>query len=158
MLPPITELSAFIEKAGKATYAAGGGLTDQIERLGFIELIYIEGDFSYRDSYTGYYRSRGTEVVRYKNQPIWSTAYGGGIVKGKEGLVKITFQFLKKVMLAKPEGSGLFRGPTSFTDEDWVYRYKQDGDIEEFFGFEEIQKSGEKVFYHRIIGGTIVPL
>jgi hypothetical protein len=98
------------------------------------------------------------EVVRFKSKPVWSTAYGGGMVKGFETMARDTFNFLKKAMRAKTVGSTSARGPATFNDGEWNYVYTQEGGIEEFSGYEEILYKGKKVFYHRIIGGTIIPL
>lgn len=151
----LNKLQEFVSKAGAATYAGGGKEEKIPQRQGFKELVYIEGDWNYRDSYTGFTRSRGMEVVRYKQTPVWSTTYGGGMVKGKEELAKQTFSFLKKVMLTKDGNSFSARGPVNLKNGDWEYKYSQEGDITEFNGYEEIYYHGELVFFHRIIGGTI---
>lgn len=151
----LNKLQEFIHKAGAATYAGGGKPEKTPERKGFTELIYQDGDFSYRDSYTGFTRSRGMEVVRYQGTPVWSSSYGGGMVAGQEQLAKDAFNFLKKAMLSKEPGSNFFRGPTSLIDNDWKYKYQQEGEIEEFNGYEEIYFKGKLVFFHRIIGGVI---
>lgn len=154
---PITkeELLAFLDRAGKATYAGGGKDEENPERAGFIELLYTEGDFSYRDSYTGYYRSRGMEVVRYKGMPIWTSMYGGGMAEGKDELADITFDFLKKALGAREEGFESFRGPHVLEDGDWKHTYTQEGNALEFSGYQEIYYKGELVFFHRIIGGVV---
>ena len=90
------ELYNFIIKAGKNTYAGGANDLPNPERPDFHELEYKEGDFYYRDSYIGFHRSRGMEVVRFKNKPVWSQSYGGGMVKGKEDLADHCLTFLKK--------------------------------------------------------------
>ncbi len=149
------ELYQFIDKAGKSTYAGGGKREQKPERPGFIELIYSEGDWFYRDSYTGFYRSRGMEVVRYKDQPVWTASYGGGMIEGRDNLADETFTFLKKVMSTDEEGFESFRGPHNFKDGDWDYKYDQEGDINEFHGYEEIHFKGELVFFHRMIGGIV---
>lgn len=149
------ELRKFVFTAGAATYIGGGKEEENPERPGFKELVYIEGDWNYRDSYVGFTRSRGMEVVRYQETPVWSTSYGGGMAKGKENLAKETFSFLKKAMLAKDKNTFSARGPLNFKDGDWKYKYSQDGDIEEFNGYEEIYFKGELFFFHRIIGGII---
>lgn len=149
------KLFNFIDRAGKATYAGGGKREENPEREGFIELVYSEGVFDYRDSYTGYYRSRGTEIVRKNGVPIWSAMYGGGMVKGKDELAGQTFDFLKKAMSENEEGYESFRGPHNFSEGDWVYKYEQEGNVDEFHGYEEIHHKGELVFFHRVIGGTI---
>ena len=151
----LDKLKDFIHKAAAKTYAGGGRPEKNPERKGFIELVYQDGDFSYRDSYTGFTRSRGMEVVRYKGLPIWSSSYGGGMVSGQEHFAKDTFNFLKKAMLSKEPGSDSFRGPTSLIDNDWKYEYQQEGEVEEFKGYEEIYFKGNLVFFHRIIGGEI---
>lgn len=151
----LNKLQEFVQKAGAATYVGGGKYEKNPERPGFEELVYSEGDFSYRDSYTGATRSRGMEVVRYKGKTTWASMYGGGIVAGKESLDKQIISFLKKAMLAKDSNVFSARGPLNFKDGDWEYKYVQDGDIEEFSGYEEIYFKGELVFFHRIIGGVI---
>jgi hypothetical protein len=148
------ELYEFIDRAGKATWA-GDGEKITPEREGFDELEYSEGDFYYRDSFTGYTKSRGTELVRYKGQTVWAASYGGGMVDGKEDIQNECFTFLKKAMSADEDGFQSFRGPHSYKDGDWEYSYIQDGDINEFSGSEEIKYKGELVFYHKMIGGII---
>ncbi|OGE14073.1 hypothetical protein A2111_01140 [Candidatus Daviesbacteria bacterium GWA1_38_6] len=44
------QIYAFIDRAGKATYAGGGAESEQPERSGFKELEYAEGEWSYIDS------------------------------------------------------------------------------------------------------------
>lgn len=149
------ELSDFISKAAKATYAGGGKPVKNPERPGFVELVYPQGDFSYRDSYTGFYRSRGMEVVRFEGNPVWSSSYGGGIIGEDESIANQTFGFLKKAMSSEERGFDSFRGPHLFKEGDWEYVYKQDGDVFEFSGYEEIYYKSKLIFFHRMIGGVI---
>lgn len=148
------ELFEFIDRAGKSTYA-GGGKEVKPERKDFHELEFEDGDFYYRDSYAGHYRSRGMEVVRYKSKPIWAALYGGGMTEGSEKLANETFKFLKKAMSEDENGFQSFRGPHNLTDGDWRYSYEQNGDPFEFNGYEEIFYKNELVFFHRVIGGKI---
>ena len=145
----------FIDRAGKATYAGQGKEVGKPERPGFTEFEYTEGYFSYRDSYVGDNRSRGMEVVRHKDIPIWASTYGGGIIEGKEYLDPGIINILKKALAKDEEGFMSFRGPHESIIGDWKYIYKQDGDVHEFSGYEEIYYKGELVFFHRIIGGII---
>lgn len=149
------ELYLFIVKASQAIYPTGGPREKQPERAGFTELTFSEGDFDYRDSWTGFYRSRGMELVRFKNTTVWASLYGGGMIKGKKKLANETFTLLKKAFLAKPKHTQSFRGPKRLKEDDWEYKYSQAGDIEEFSGYEEILHKGKVVFFHRIIGGII---
>lgn len=149
------QIFKFIDRAGKATYA-GGGKEVEPERKDFHELEYQEGDFYYRDSYAGHYRSRGMEIVRYQGKPVWASLYGGGMVEGKENLANQTFEFLKKAMSTDEKGFESYRGPHRLKIEDWEYRYDQEGDTEECSGYEEIYYKGELIFFHRIFGGLII--
>ena len=148
-------LYEFIVKASAAAYAGGAKPEKKSERPGFVELVFTEGDFYYRDSYVGFHRSRGMEVVRFKGKPIWASNYGGGMVKGKEKLALKTFNFLKNAMLAKDLSFQSFRGPKFFKKGDWKYQYQQTGNTEEFAGDEKIFYKDELVFFHHIIGGEI---
>jgi hypothetical protein len=151
-----SDLHAFINKASQSTYFGGGEYEKVPERAGFLEMVNAEGDWSYRDSYAGIFRSRGTEVVRYQGNPVWTSAYGGGIVEGKESLVNDTFGFLKRAIAKKPQDEQCFRGPKEFAEGDWRYTYAQSGDVTQFVGHEEIFFQNEQVFIHDIIGGLIV--
>lgn len=148
------ELIAFIDRAGKATYAGGGKEEKQPQNTGFIELIYKEENLSYRDSYTGYMRSWGIEVVRYKNKPVWLASYGGGMTEGYKTFPDECFEFLKKALNNRE--NGLMRGPELLRDGDWKHTYQQRGDVYEFSGYQKIYYKNKLAFFHRIIGGLVV--
>lgn len=150
------QLTSFIHRATAATYAGGGSYEKIPERPGFLELVFEEGDWHYRDSYTGFYRSSGSEVVRYQNQIVWVSNYCGGMAHGAENFAGQTFDFLKKAMLAKPSDKQSFRGPDLLEDGDWRYIYQQKGDVLSFSGYEEISTAGRTIFTHEIIGGVVV--
>lgn len=148
-------LYKFIQKAGRSTYATSGVESVSYDKNGFKELNFKEGDYLYKDTYTGFFRSRGMEIVTLKNTPIWSASYGGGMmVDGADFAIK-TFDFLKLAFLTDEAGFQTFRGPHLLQKDKWVYKYKQDGDIEEFSGYEEIYFEEKLVFFHRMIGGLI---
>lgn len=147
------QLNSFIHRAAAATYAGDGSYEKTPERPGFLELVFEEGDWHYRDSYTGFCRSSGSEVVRYKGKIVWVSNYCGGMARGMEALASETFDFLKKAMLAKPSWS--FRGPDHFNNGKYEYSYQQRGDYLSFSGYEEIKQAGVPIFSHEIIGGII---
>lgn len=149
------QLYDFILRASSATYAGGGSYEKIVERSGFLEMVFQDGDWHYRDSYTGFYRSSGSEVVRYQDQIVWVSSYCGGMAKGSENLASDTFDFLKKAMLAKPKNKQSFRGPDHYSEQNWVYSYQQKGDVTSFSGYEEISHLGNVLFSHEIIGGII---
>lgn len=152
-------LNKFIGKASKATYAGGGGNVDEPQRNGFKELEYKEDDWYYRDSYTGFLRSWGHEVVWYKNNPFWTCLYGGGMtdsyMDNKTALE--TFTFLKKVLSAgDKENQFQPRGPKNFNDGKWSYHCDVEGTIEKFQGHEKISHNGTILFTHDFVGGLVI--
>lgn len=153
----LIQLAKFLVKAKTRTYA---GESKEIppQRSGFTELELEEGNFEYRDSYSGFFQAPGQEVVRYKGKPIWAMAYSGGMEKEYHGDVDFaikTFSFLKQALLLVEE-SKPFRGPDNLKEGDYEYINKIEGDIINFRGQEEILYKGEKVFTQNYIGGLII--
>ena len=100
----LTELQEFLQKASLETYAGGGSREEQPERLGHTELVFDEGLWKYRDSYSGYFQSWGQEILSYDGSVLWTQIYGGGMNKEFHGdgeFTNRTFEFLKKVMRTK---------------------------------------------------------
>jgi hypothetical protein len=154
----LNELNRFFGEASKATYAGGGKEVESWHK-GFKELDYMSGDWYYRDSYTGFFRSWGQEVVYYKDKPFWTSLYGGGMTDESQGdnefAIK-TFGFLKKAMSAGEKSSQFQpRGPKSFDEGEWSYSCEFKGDIKKFQGSEKIHFRGEVVFTHNFIGGIV---
>jgi len=155
----LIQLNEFLGKASKATYAGGGGRVEQPWRKGFIELEHTDGDWYYRDSYTGFLRSWGQEVVWYNDKPFWTCLYGGGMDEKymDDGQAEETFSFLKKVLSAgEKETHFQPRGPKDFEDGEWQYHCDLDGTIEKFSGNETISRRGEVVFTHDFVGGLVI--
>ncbi|MBI4973996.1 hypothetical protein HZC27_05275 [Candidatus Roizmanbacteria bacterium] len=155
MKPDSEKLYLFIAKALRKTYASLGVEEVSMNPDGFKELHFSEGELTYKDSYSGFFKSRGFEVIRFQNSPIWMCSYGGGMIKPDKSLAYKTFTFLKKVFLADTHGFKTLRGPSVFKDQNWEYSYSQKGDLNEFQGYEEIHLNNELVFFHHIIGGEI---
>ena len=153
----LEDLANFLVKA-KVNAWAGDGREILPQRPGFKELEFIEGDWEYRDSYTGYYYAPGQEVVRFKGRPVWTMAYSGGMkpeYHGNREFAKQTFAFLKEALkLVKP--SMPFRGPLEFKHGDFEYRNRFFGDIKCFTGFEIITYKGKEVFRQDYVGGLVV--
>lgn len=150
-------LVEFIKEASINTYAGGGSYESQPERPGFYELVYANEKWGYRDSYSGFFRSRGMEVVRYQERPVWASMYGGGMIDAlvTKEFARETFSFLKKALSADNKGFVSFRGPETMTIGKWRYEYTQSGDVLEFEGHESIFYQRKQVFGHTIIGGII---
>ncbi|MEK7459540.1 MAG: DUF5680 domain-containing protein [Patescibacteria group bacterium] len=152
----ILNLNNFLGMAMLKTYA-GGGMEVNSKEEGFRELEYKDGDFYYKDSFGGHRQSWGREVVWYKDKPVWSQLYGGGMEKKYQNDKKFThetFDFLKKAMSAG-EKKEMFqpRGPTEYIEGDWKYEARWTGNIERFLGHEDILYKSEVVFTHDFFGG-----
>lgn len=155
----LQELNHFLGKAALNTYAGGGAKVDP-EEPSFKDLNFEEGDWFYKDSYTGFFQSWGREVVWYEKKPFWTQIYGGGMTEKFQKDTQFahqTFDFLKKA-LSTGEKQAEFqpRGPTKFADGDWEYSCKWNGDLTRFEGHEQIMFKGEVVFIHDFLGGLIL--
>ncbi len=156
----LKSLNIFLKTATLKTYAGGLEPESNPERDGFTELVYHEGDYEYRDSYAGFFRSWGQEVIKYKDTPIWNSLYGGGMEEkyfDDRDFALETFKFLKKAMKQKTnDDSFQLRGPKIFKKGGWEYVCDWIGDIHDFSGNEEISFNGEIVFTHNFFGGLII--
>lgn len=155
----IAQLNKFMGRASKATYASGGGKVDKPHRNGFKELEYSEDDWYYRDSYTGFLRSWGQEIIWYKNEPVWTCLYGGGMHEKYMDSIHAnqTFAFLKKALsVGEKETSFQPRGPHVFEDGEWTYICEVFGDIKKFHGNETITNEGVTFFTHDFFGGLAI--
>jgi hypothetical protein len=155
----LSELNNFLGNAMKATYAGGGARLETSQRPGFIELEYDEHPWSYRDSYAGFIRSVGHEVVWRDGTPFWSMIYCGGMTlefTDSNEFADLTFLFLKKAM-STGEKCEVFqpRGPDVFIDGDWKYECDWSGSISDFKGSEAIRFENKISFTHDFYGGTI---
>ncbi len=152
------ELNSFIGKAVLATYAGSGPETGS-SASGFTELDFREGQWYYKDSYTGFFRSWGRETVWRDEEPLWTQLYGGGMEEefiGNKDFALQTFQFLKSAM-SSGDKIGAFqpRGPKNFTKGDWSYECGWEGGIKSFKGSEKIHFKGKLVFTHDFFGGLV---
>lgn len=153
----IKELTRFLVKAKVNTYAINGKEIPS-QRPGFKELEFIEGNWEYRDSYTGFYFAPGQEIVRFKGKPVWAMSYNGGINEKYHSnldFAKQTYKFLKEA-LKRVEESRPFRGPKNFKQEGYEYVDKSEGDIRFFRGTEKIFYKGKEVFIQDYLGGLIL--
>jgi Domain of unknown function (DUF5680) len=150
------EFLKFLIDAKRATYAAQGddaSVTPLID--GSRQLEYRSEDFLYRDIYFGMSYFIGQETVYHKNEPVWSMSYSGGVDR-KYGIdnVRAIYSFLRQAMREVTHDNP-FRGPKEFSEGEFVYHDRNDGDISEFHGSEEIKHGNEKVYSLRYSGGYI---
>ncbi len=155
--PSNDDLFDFIDSSKKGAYPAGSAYTPGLltpEWWGYKD---IKDGLVFTDEFVaGTSFSMGKEVVTHVDgKVIWGDVYGGRIVVGKENLNMEILDFLKFALGKSEDNFQSFRGPSTFIDGDWEYKYAQTGSIESFTGHEEIFYKGELVFYHDIIGGIV---
>ena len=155
----LNQLIGFLLKARLSGYA-GSAPKVSPQRPGCKEFeTFIEGDFSYRDSYAGYYCAPGQEIVWFKQKPIWMMAYSGGMLPEFHGNLEFTaktFNFLQKALKSSNKKYP-FRGSDHFDDGEFVYKNKTEGDITQFSGEEKILFKGKEVFFQKYVGGLVMP-
>lgn len=153
------ELIGFIHEAHIHTYAAKKNVSQTYRVKNFlsdhIDFEYKKGNWSYRDSYTGFYWPPGKEVIFYKGKPCWCMSYQGMLVGQytKDRALKI-YQFLKNCLKHTPKHHP-FRGPDNYFEDDFTYRFSKDGDAFYFTGREEIYQGNELVFFQDIMATAI---
>lgn len=152
-------LASFFASAATSTYAGGAGYVPAL-RPGFNEMEYKQNEWSYRDSFIGYFKSWGQETVYYRDKPVWVQHYGGGMESqyvGNKDFAEETFSFLKQALFAgKKVGQFTPRGPKEFVQGAWKYVSGFRGVIAKFQGSEEIFYNNKLVFTHSFFGGIAV--
>lgn len=143
------EIIDFLIRAKKATYAGKGAETDS-SRPASHDLIYEEGDLMYYDTYLGGPKFAGEEALWIGKKAFWSMNYIGRVT-GDD----FSGDFLKEALLRVPEDKP-FRGPEIYTDGDYSYQCKAEGDFEWFQGKETISYKGNVIYECYYHGGLII--
>ncbi len=138
----------FLIRAKKATYA-GHGNESEATRPASHDLMYGEGKYLYYDTYLGGDRFSGEEAVWIEGRPVWSMNYIGRVIgSGFSG------DFLKEALSRIPKERP-FRGPAEYSEGEYSYRCTVTGVFEWFQGYEEIFRSGEKIYECYFHGGLV---
>lgn len=152
MIEKEKELTVFLVRAKRATYAAGMQPVTP-SRMASHDLPYSEGPWYYLDTYLGGLKFIGEEAVWYESRPVWGMNYYGYILVETmpEGLP----QFLKAALLHIP-AEAPYRGPVEFSAGSLVYRCQWEGQLRCFWGNEWIEREGQKVYELRFHGGEVL--
>ncbi|MDF2985655.1 MAG: transcriptional regulator [Eubacterium sp.] len=138
----------FLLRAKKATYASNGRQINS-SRPQSHDLEYNEEELYYYDTYLGGERFSGEEAVWENGIPIWSMNYCGRVIgPGFDG------NFLKEALLFVPVDKP-YRGPESYTKNNFSYKCYVEGEFDWFIGHEEIYLKKEKIFECVFHGGAI---
>ncbi|MCL4350539.1 MAG: DUF5680 domain-containing protein [Candidatus Thermoplasmatota archaeon] len=148
-------LEEFIARAKKGTYASDDGVQKNPRLEGSKELTYRAGIYFYRDIYFGSRFFNGIETVYINGKPTWGMTYSGGITDPDMDEGKV-YDFLKKCLYLVDEEAP-FRGPKSFSDNDFYYTNQFQGEIDHFMGYETIEIDETTVYELHYSGGTLYP-
>jgi hypothetical protein len=144
------KLIDFLVTARRETYAipTGTKIAD-----GFSEMRFEEGDWRYRDRYTGINPYGGHEFIWHKDQPVWMKSYIAEIISDTRSPDEI-YAFQREV-LGKPDPSHPMRGPARYKNGSYRYENSVVGDLARFHGEESILFQGETVYRMMFHGGLI---
>lgn len=147
-------LHAFIVKAKTVSYVGSGESVPGC-RLNSHDLEFVDGDFTYRDSYFGGQNFIGEEAVWYKDKPVWGENYFGEVLRTDLIDGAGTGQVIKK-SLTEMYGEGRFLGGFQFVCDDLVYTDENTGSLTSFSGREIIHRAGVLVYQLVYHGGVII--
>jgi transcriptional regulator with XRE-family HTH domain len=145
------EIVKFIVEAKKNTYANFGSNKVEPSRLESTDLFYESGDFKYLDTYVGGGNFSGTEVVYYKDSPVWSMNYIGRLLYEEENnSIEFLTRALGCVNMAMP-----YRGPVLFREGKYIYMNTVNGEFDWFQGCETIYYEDLKAYELVYHGGLV---
>jgi hypothetical protein len=142
------DICLFLIRAKRATYA-GKGREEEPSRLKSHDLKYVEGEYTYYDTYLGGDSFAGEEAMWIKDNPYWAMNYVGRVI-GSNFSGDFLKEALKEVPLDKP-----FRGPSFYEHDGYIYRCKIDGEFNWFRGHETIERDNQTIYECYFHGGLI---
>ncbi|MEK6893069.1 MAG: DUF5680 domain-containing protein [Nanoarchaeota archaeon] len=154
------ELLEFIAKAHRNTYAAPGEIRQKHRckvpiLSGHKDYEFVDGLWRYHDSYAGRILAPGSEVVFFKDVPVWRMSYQS---MPDESLSpsyyqNCVFPFLRRALTAFKDDCP-FRGLNGFTEPEYSFQYNFQirGDYKYFTGQEIIEDCGREVFFQDVMG------
>ena len=150
------EFLDFLVKAKKSTYANSDAPKVLPSRLKSKDYEFTDGNFTYHDTYFGGVKFMGEEVVYYNDNILWGMNYYGVTIDDsltEEMMDKVLRVALMKV--GEERGVIPVRGPKEFVNEDYLYTFNVDGDMENFVGTEQIYKDKKLIYELKCHGGII---
>lgn len=150
------EFLEFLVKAKKSTYANSNASKVLSSRLKSKDYEFTDGNFTYHDTYFCGVKFMGEEVVYYNNDILWGMNYYGVTID--DSLTEEVMDKVLRVALMKVgEDKEVIpvRGPKEFINEDYLYIFNVDGDMENFVGTEQIYKDKKLIYELKCHGGII---
>lgn len=139
-----TALHSFIVRAKAATYVGGGAIIPPC-RTASHDIQFIDGNWSYLDSYFGGTDFIGQETVWYAGSPVWAMNYHGYILQ-PELITPAQAGQIIKASLSRMYSENRFLGGFQYRDGDFTYIDTSEGEFHRFTGREWIQRDGIKAY------------
>jgi len=149
----LVDLQSFIVRAKAATYVGGGEKISSC-RTASHDFQFIDGDWSYLDSYFGGTDFIGEEAVWYADSPVWAMNYYGYILK-PELITPTQAGHMIKVSLSRMYAENRFLGGCQHSEGNFTYFDTSEGEVNRFTGREWIQCDGIKAYELVYHGGLI---
>lgn len=150
----IAELTAFLNKANKSTYANPDAPKVAPLRPASQDYHFEEGPLAYHDTYFGARDFIGEEVVYNAGKPVWAMNYYGFVIK-PEVTTNEAYTILRPALAAEYTDIPPVRGPRTYREGEHEYRNFVEGTLERFAGTEEIYIADELVYRCWYHGGAV---
>lgn len=150
------EFTEFLVEAKRKALPSNNASALRTAMPNSILLEYAEGDFSYKNLYSGFERFSGQETVFHKGVPIWGMGYSGGLVP--HFMWDLQPQWVYAVLrtaLAQASEEMPYRGPTNYEYFGFEYTNHPIGNLGEFIGEESIKYRDAMVYHLWYVGGFI---
>lgn len=148
----------FLIEAKKNTYANAAVEKKPSSRIGSNDYEYSNGDMIYHDTYFGGTQFIGEEVVYStgSEKPIWGMNYYGVTLDHELSEEAMDKALRPALMMVGQDDVIPVRGPKSFENGEYSYKFEVEGDLMNFNGIEQIFKGDNKIYELRCSGGTII--
>lgn len=150
---PLSDLHAFIVRAKAATYV-GGGAKSPACRPASHDLQFVDGDWSYLDSYFGGADFIGEEAVWHAAEPVWAMNYYGYILR-PELITPARAGEMIKASLSRLYTEKRFLGGFEHRLGSLIYFDTNQGDFTRFTGREWIESGGITAYELVYHGGLV---
>jgi hypothetical protein len=142
-------LFEFIAEARRNTFAVDATVTSNPRLLGSTQFDFQKGDFSYRDVYfAGNKKFIGMEMVYQSSKLVWGMNYIGNQVG------KLEESFLRESLYRLVEKCR-FGKICDYEKREFRYQDSGQGNLESFFGEEQIFTEGKSIYKMDYRGGLI---
>lgn len=155
----IEELKSFLIKAKKSTYANSDAPKIDSTRLGSKDYEYEEiingNKYTYHDTYFGGINFIGEEIVYINDLPVWGMNYYGVTIDSNLNEEAMDKALRSALMQVGTDSTIPVRGPKKYTNEEYLYSFTCNDDLDKFQGTEQIKKNDKLVYELHCHGGLI---